>query len=354
MTQTLALFLDAYRDLNSRKLFWLALAVSALVVVVVGAVGIDEQGFSVFGVTFKNGVINTLFFPREVFYKIIFSNLGVKFWLSWLATILALVSTASMIPDLVASGSIDMMLSKPISRARLFLTRWSTGLLFVALQAAVFTTAAFLVIGIRGGAWEPSLFLAVPVLVIFFSYLFCICALVGLLTRSTIASLIITLIFWVLVFCVQQGENFVNLGRIAARLECAGLERVISVRTAANPEADVDALREELTASREAEARWEAFYWPFYGLSTCLPKTTETTSWLERRLVEYARLQPAAKDDDQLQMFGSKYVKRKDFERELREDTDARKGVVWVIGTSLGFEAVVLALCVWRFRRRDF
>jgi hypothetical protein len=354
MTQTLALFLDAYRDLNSRKLFWLTLAVSGLVVVVVGAVGIDEQGFSVFGVTFKNGVVNTLFFPRELFYKIIFSNLGVKFWLSWLATILALVSTASMIPDLVASGSIDMMLSKPISRARLFLTRWATGLLFVALQAAVFTTASFLVIGIRGGAWEPSLFLAVPVLVIFFSYLFCVCALVGLVTRSTIASLIITLIFWVLIFCVQQGENFVNVGRIATRLESAGLERAIAARTAANPDADVAALRDELDATREAQGRWEAFYWPFYGLSTCLPKTTETTSWLERRLVEYARLQPPATDEDQFRMFGSKYVKRKDFERELREDTDARKGAAWVIGTSLGFEAVVLALCVWLFRRRDF
>ena len=31
MTQTLAIFLDAYRDLNSRKLFWLAMVISALV-----------------------------------------------------------------------------------------------------------------------------------------------------------------------------------------------------------------------------------------------------------------------------------------------------------------------------------
>ena len=35
MTQTLAIFLDAYRDLNSRKLFWLAVAISALVVAIV-------------------------------------------------------------------------------------------------------------------------------------------------------------------------------------------------------------------------------------------------------------------------------------------------------------------------------
>ncbi|MBL9141461.1 MAG: ABC transporter permease [Phycisphaerae bacterium] len=354
MTQTIALFIDAYRDLNSRKLFWLALIISALVVVVVGAVGIDETGFSVFGISFKNGFVNTLFMPRDVFYKLLFSNLGVKFWLAWLATILALVSTASMIPDLVASGSIDMMLSKPMSRTRLFLTRWSTGLLFVALQSTVFVAASFLVIGIRGGAWEPALFLAVPVLVVFFSYLFCVCALVGLLTRSTIASLIVTLIFWVFVFCMQAGEGFINNGRIFTQLEIAGIQRVIDTRLAANPDADVDNLRAELASSQESLPRWEAFYWPVYGVVTCLPKTAETTSWLERRLVESVRLQRPASESEDSEVFRSQYVKRRELAETLRADAEARKGVLWVIGSSLGFEVVVLAVCVWLFRRRDF
>lgn len=354
MTQTIALFVDAYRDLNSRKLFWLALVISVLVVLVVGAVGIDEQGFSVLGISIKNRFINTLFLPRDVFYKMIFSYLGVKFWLAWLATILALVSTASMIPDLVASGSIDMMLSKPISRTRLFLTRWATGLMFVALQSTVFVSASFLMIGIRGGSWEPSLFLAVPVLVVFFSYLFCVCALVGMLTRSTIASLIVTLIFWLVVFCVQMGEQFTNRGRIATRLELAGIERALDVRLKDNPEADVDRLTAELESTQVALGRWESFYWPFYGVVTCLPKTAETTNWLERRLVETAKLRRSTEEDADLDMFGSTYVKRKDFEAALREDEDSRRGALWVIGTSLGFEVVVLSACVWLFRRRDY
>ncbi|MFM9146426.1 MAG: ABC transporter ATP-binding protein, partial [Phycisphaerales bacterium] len=73
--------------------------------------------------------------------------------------------------EIEASGSIDRMLSKPISGGRLFLTRGGTGLFFAGFQALVFVTASFLVIGIRGGVWEPELFVAVPTVVVFFSYL---------------------------------------------------------------------------------------------------------------------------------------------------------------------------------------
>ena len=115
--------------------------------------------------------------------------------MSWLASILALISTASIVPDMVTGGSIDILLSKPIGRTRLFLTRYFTGLLFVTVQVAVFTIASIVVVGIRGGSWEPWFLLAIPLVVIFFSYLFCICALVGLLTRSTIVALLVTMLF---------------------------------------------------------------------------------------------------------------------------------------------------------------
>jgi len=354
VTQTIALLVDAYRELNSRKLFWLSIIVSLLVVVAVGALGIDEVGVTVFGYQLKMGLINSNLIPPDLFYKLLFSNLGVKFWLSWIATILALVSTAGMIPDLVAGGNIDMMLSKPISRARLFLTRWATGLLFVGLQAFVFTLASFLVIGIRGGAWEPALFIAVPVLVVFYSYLFCVCALVGLITRSAIASLIVTLIFWVLLFCVQQAEIITNSGRVFSQLEVKGIERSMERMKAEDPTVDLEGKRAELAEAQADLETWSSFYWPFYGLATCLPKTGETTDWMQRTLVKHASLRDPPKDDGNEELFGSKYVKPREFAKAMQEDADSRKDALWVIGTSLGFEAVVLGICVWIFRRRDF
>ena len=43
------------------------------------------------------------------FYKWLFSMLVVGGWLTWIATILALVSTASIFPDFVSGGSIDLL-----------------------------------------------------------------------------------------------------------------------------------------------------------------------------------------------------------------------------------------------------
>lgn len=354
MTQTLAIFLDAYRDLNSRKLFWLAIAISVLVVVLVGSVGIDSAGISVLWYHVDNKFVNTQFIPAATFYKIIFQNLGINVWLTWLAAILALISTASVVPEMVASGSIDMLLSKPITRTRLFLTRWVTGLFFAGIQALVFVAASFVVIGVRGGAWEPGLFIAVPTVVVFFSYLYCFCALMGVITRSTVASLLLTLVFWLALFGLQEGEQFVNRGRIASRMECEAIDRAIESRLAKNADADVDRLRGELEAERAASATWERVYLPLWAFVTCLPKTNETTEWLQRRLVATASFRPPPDEESTLNFFGSTRVKRREFQQALFDDAESRKGVAWTIGTSLAFEAALLGACVWIFRRRDF
>ena len=206
MIQTLALLHAAYRELNARKLFWVTLALSGLVVAAMAIVGLNEDGLTILWWQFDLAFLNTKIMPVDVFYKFIFAQLAVPYWLAWLATILALISTASIFPDMVSGGSIDILLSKPIGRARLFLTRYVTGLLFVLLQVGVFTIAAFLVIGIRGGSWEPWILISIPLVLLFYSYLFSVCALLGTITRSTIASFLITMLFWLLVFGVNSGE----------------------------------------------------------------------------------------------------------------------------------------------------
>jgi len=87
---------------------------------------------------------------------------------------------------------------------------------------------------------------------------------------------------------------------------------------------------------------------------TALPKTNETTEWLQRRLVERASFRRPPDEESTLNFFGSRRVKRRDFNDAVFEDAERRKGAAWVIGTSLAFEAVMLGGCAWIFRRRDF
>lgn len=352
--QTWAIVVAAYRELNARKLFWLSLVLSGIIVAAIAGLGLDEEGISVFIWTFESPYFNSNLVPPATFYKLLFTSLGVEWWLGLGSTVLALVSTAGIVPDLVSGGAIDMMLSRPIGRGRLFLTKWLTGLLFTSLQVFVFTSACFLVIGVRGGSWEPSLFLAVPLVVLFYSYLFAFCALVGLLTRSTVASLLLTMVFWFLVFGVQSGEALTNWGRTASAMEIASYESEMLRREAENPQDPyLEDLLEERDAQAEDDATWRLAHNCFMGVMAPLPKTGETLDLLERLLVDRSGIGAPERERRGEGVFGSNRVRNREVRNEIDRQAVSRS-LWWTIGTSLLFEVAVLVSCVWIFRRRDF
>ena len=353
--QTWAQFVSAYRELNARKLFWVALVLNALVIGAVATIGIDEKGISILGWELGIPGVNTKLFPDGRLYKVIITSVGVSFWLSWLSTILALLSTASMFPDL-ATGGVDTMLSKPIGRARLLLTKFGTGLLFTALQVTVFAVLAFLVLGLRGGVWELGIFVVVPLMVFFFSYLFAVQAVVGLITRSPIASVIVACLFWIFIFLVHAGEQFTLYGRTYSRLEIAAIEKKIdSLKTEEAKQGLIDKVEDQ----RGDDANWRLAHGIFFAFKTVVPKTTETADLVAREI--NARVNNS--NDEEQQDSESARQQRGFFrsqffsERKLRaavEEEMAARPVSWIVGTSLAFEVVVLGLGVWYFRRRDF
>src|SRR6185312_1934077 len=90
--QTLAILVDAYRDLNARKLFWITLILSALIVVAFSLVGVHGNAITIAG--YHIDARSPVFI-----YKSIFSQVVIGAWLTWAATVLALVSTAGIFPD---------------------------------------------------------------------------------------------------------------------------------------------------------------------------------------------------------------------------------------------------------------
>ncbi|MEL6740732.1 MAG: ABC transporter permease [Planctomycetota bacterium] len=387
LRQTWALFVDAYRELNARKLFWITMILSGLVVGIFAALGISDRGISIFGwhPAFLAQVTTDVIAP-SVFYKGMFANLGIGLWLTWIATILALISTAGLIPELITGGSIETMLSKPIGRLRLFLTKYLTGLLFVALQVAVFSAGSFLVIGIRGGVWEPAIFLAIPIVVVFFSYLFSVCALLGLVTRSTIAALLLTSLCWAMLFVVNLADqtlvfletnqrliieeredrlelmerNAVRLAQIREHdsveaAEAAGYTPTPEDLASANP--FVGTQRSLLESDRESLDDLSFWTGLVVGLKTALPKTSETTALLERNLIDLSELpQPdedAPVDLELTQANQDIVVDDEELSFAVQERLRSRS-VWWIVGTSLIFEGVILAIAGLIFARRDF
>ena len=402
MTQTLALLLDSYRELNAKRLFWVVLALSGLVVAVFASLGLTGGSVTLLGWTTPIHSSLLSFITPAVFYKRMFVTFGVEIWLSWLAAILALISTAGMFPDLMAGGSIDLYLSKPISRPRLFLTKVLGGLLFVTLQVTVFCLCCFALLRARGGTWEPGVFVAIPLVVLMFSYLFAVCVLLGVLTRSTIAALLLTLLFWAITWAAQRSEALLQLAETMNQQRAATLDRRIAATeaelgtlrdapAATSPTADPRQsggswlgdlfgggsphshrqLESNLTDLREErrrfpDGRFATAHAVLAAVVAPLPKTSGTIEVLERQLIQLSDLPPVtppAESDADLvgppdgpppggrggrRRGGGAYEDRQ-LDVQLRQ-----RSAAWILGSSAAFEALVLALAGWLFCRRDY
>ena len=392
MSQTAALFLDAYRELNAKKMFWLTLLLSGLVVAIFAMVGINDRGIQVLIWTIEVPMFSTQTMSIDLFYKQLFLVWGIGFWLTWIAAILALVSTSGMIPDFVSGGSIELTLSKPIGRARLFLTKYLTGLVFVALQVGVFSVACILLFGIRGGFWEPRILLAIPIVVLFYSYLYSVCALVGLLSKSALTALLVTILFWFVIFLfnaadasllqfqkqfeisAEQSENRVaaidtqlDLLRMRQERETTDEGREAMQSRIDRRMSDRDEETEEAASSRKTAATIAKWHRGVFIGKTVLPKTGETTGLLQRYLVseeeedERAEIAMSQGDDDEPVVAAEDDapppVNNRDAERQSAmavQDAFRKRSLWWIVGTSLIFEGVVLGIATLIFMRRDF
>ena len=75
-----------------------------------------------------------------------------------------------------------------------------------------------------------------------------------------------------------------------------------------------------------------------------LPKTTDTIELLERSLMKAAKLPQSGEPHERRMM-----AAQQDFIDIVRS-----RSIAWVVGTSLGFEAVVLCFAAFIFCRRDY
>lgn len=373
-----AMLLDSYRELNSKKLFWMILAMSGMVVLVYASIGFDETGMSMFfGLTHvENEFLTDGSFLASLVYRSIFSTFMVGIWLAWIATILALVSTTTIFPDFVSGGAIDVVLSKPIRRVTVFFMKFATSLLFVLLQVTLFCVGVFLCMGIRLGDWEWKIFAAIPVVTLFFSYLFSVNVLFGVWTRSALAALLITMMLWTSLWSVNQSETILNLVRTQMIMEVEHTDESIAKleesyaaletdETEQNAPArqriksELESSREERDSTLETIGKIDNWYKPIRAIRTVMPKTAETIALLDRWLRRdtdvnlFDLLQGKVARDDSGAFRVTDTSDDREAQRRVQQEYDA-KSEWYLIGSSLVFEALVLSLACWIFVRRDY
>jgi ABC-type transport system involved in multi-copper enzyme maturation permease subunit len=131
---------------------------------------------------------------------------------AWVTLVIGLIITAFFIPNMLRKGTIDLLLVKPIHRWTLLVYKYVGGLTFIFLNTTVAVVGMWLALGLRAGVWANSFLLMIFVYTFFFAILYAISALFGVLTRSSIVSILASLGIWFLLFLIgflyTLGEAF--------------------------------------------------------------------------------------------------------------------------------------------------
>lgn len=133
--------------------------------------------------------------------------------------LVAILMTASIIPQMFEPGSLHLLLSKPVSRSLLFLTKFLGGCAFALVTVSYFAFLLWLFLGTRLAIWDSRVLASIPVYTFVFAVYYSVTALAGLWFRNTIVSVVLGILFWALCFGVgllQSTMQFfvVNQSRI--------------------------------------------------------------------------------------------------------------------------------------------
>jgi ABC-type transport system involved in multi-copper enzyme maturation permease subunit len=127
---------------------------------------------------------------------------------SSLITLLGLFGTAGLIPSLLEKGTIDLFLSKPISRANIFLSRCAGALTGIAFNIIYFTLGIWVVFGIKLGVWHWGFLATSLVSSYIFGCFFAVAALVGTYAQSTGVAIILAYLVSLLSGALETRELF--------------------------------------------------------------------------------------------------------------------------------------------------
>jgi ABC-type transport system involved in multi-copper enzyme maturation permease subunit len=132
-----------------------------------------------------------------------------KFVLS-LGLLIAILVTANIIPETFDPGSLNLLLSKPISRSALYISKFIGGCSFIALCAVYLFLGVWLWLGLGLGIWDKAFLWSIPLYILVFAIYYSISSLVGLTYRSAIMAIVVTGLFWAICFGVGSIHGFLH------------------------------------------------------------------------------------------------------------------------------------------------
>lgn len=247
----------------------------------------------------------------DAFFSLI-QSLIVPEILGWLGIIISVVATADFVPSMLEKGGIDLLLARPLGRARIFVAKFIGGCTFVASLAAYIIVGSFLGFGLMSGYWNFGYLGSIVVLVFLFAIVYSVSVLAAVLTRSTIFAILASLGFWF--FCNAMGgvRTFLHM-EYEKEVPAPIMKTLDAVYTVLPKPGELDRLGDWFLNN------------PAFRMTVAEHETGKMTPAQQREMMQHR----------------SNY-----FEQEIPLST-----VVW---SSAAFIVVTVGLAAWKFARTDY
>ena len=117
---------------------------------------------------------------------------GFSVFLYFICTFLAIFATAHLVPRMQEKGTIDLYLSRPVSRVKLLLSRYVAGLILAGSNVVYLMGAIWLIVVWKTHVANPRFLLAGAIIFLVIAVLLAFAFLIGVFTSSTAVSIMTT------------------------------------------------------------------------------------------------------------------------------------------------------------------
>lgn len=133
--------------------------------------------------------------------------------------IFCVAATAFFVPRMLEKGAADTLFSKPVSRATLLFMRYFSGLLFVGVLSFALVGGMWAGFALVSGYTDTGFLWSAVTLVYLYALLHSFSVLVGTVTRSSVAAILLVLMIFMFSGCVHRGWVYKEYAQESYTLE---------------------------------------------------------------------------------------------------------------------------------------
>jgi len=208
MTATLALIRDTFREAFARRIFWGFFGCcTALLVFLVFILRIDVvEGalatVSIFGNRLPTTNVQNLVQQTQSVIAMVLYFAGMA---------LSVFASAGLVAAMFEQGRIELLLSKPVSRAHLLLGRYAGNVLVVSANIFYLVAGSWAIFGMKTGIWGAGYLVSGLCTIFVFSVLLAVIVLVGVLWDSAAVAIMVTFAIMILTPILAQKATLERL-----------------------------------------------------------------------------------------------------------------------------------------------